>query len=932
MAKNFCGQCGARVTPEQRFCERCGTPLRGAEPPPAKEIPKTRLGMKRPASLPTAPMPPDAVPGPQPQPRPRPSPPPALPSADAFDFDLPRRRRRWPWVVLGLVVLFVGSAAGGWFGAPLITHGLVARYGLPTGDGEAEVAAALVDGAEPEMRIQLASLGAAPAGVTLATPVYDIEPRGDAAGPFEVSLPLLDPGDGRRAIVGHYHDGAWQPLATEVRDGRAIAVTDSFSRFAGFYPEEISPAELRDEARRARLHVNPPRVVYGEVSPEGPVVVFDLRGSNFAFERRPWGRMVTVPRLRLELNRPAPGRPQPSPGSFEDARAGGEPIVWETSAGTGRLGIPLAPLESRYDSYSTVTDRRWELRVVPLYDDGSAGPPSEPVAFYPEVLVAYAYMNRQAPFGDAARATFDQRVAARPLRVVYGGYFRVRDAYNGSLASSARRRWGSLFGGVSGPHIGLTTSATYGGVVTHEWGHYAAHMALGDAYEQSSPAGPHNGWVESSRGLAFTEDLATFLGQWATGRGGVPAPAGAMFGHVRDMSRHPEGEGTLWPRSRDMDAPAVETVPATVLSRLALATSFADVFAIIAADPPRDLLAFVDAAGDAHRERLQPILMDEGVSWRVEGRVVEVTEDGALPQPVEGATIHVRTLDGVELFPHVDDSNDLQPATLADGRFVVRVPPGPVQIVAEKAGLAQREPVQLTVDTTGPTNGEPAALEGDLEMERGLEVVIESPVDGATVDERILVVSGRVELAEGASLETVTLSTASGEVQAPVSGGRFEGRVTLTPGENTVTASASQGEAEATASVTVDAEIDATVLMCELTWTRNGTDVDLWVTDPEGVTTGFTNRRPREGRLLDVDNTRGFGPETYTMSRPIAGEYQIRVNYYRGAGPVGFRVRWCAHEATPRQQCSERSGTLAEANHNGQGPSGNHRFTVTVPR
>ncbi len=932
VARNFCGQCGARTTPEQRFCERCGHRLGGER---AEEIPRTRLAMPKPAVLPTMPTPPGPTGAPARAAEPariysgapaRAAEPSPLP---VYDFEPPRRRRRrWPWIVLACLVALASSAVAGWFAAPVWTRGLAARFALPTFVGDAEVGALPLEGGEEaRFDVRRVSLPSRPADATLATPVFDISPRSPGGGPYEISLPLLDPSDERPVVVGHYTDGRWELLATEVAGGRAIAVTESLSPFAGWFVPVHPP---RSPAEAAGLSVAPPRVLYGEAG-DPPRIVFDLRGSRYARDRRPFGPLYPVVALRVEVNEPEGDRPAPSPNRFRPYLVGGQPLGWDPREAEATLSIPLVPLSRGYDHVTPVSYRRWDLRVVPVFADGSVGSPSAPVSLYPDVLRALTHMNREAPFDPGLRATFDQRVAATPVRVVFGGYAQVRDAYNGSLAWSRRRGWGRLFGGVAGPNMGITLEATYGDVVTHEWGHYAAHMALGDEYEATSPGGAHNGWVESTRALAFTEDLATFLGQWATGAG-VPPAAGAMFGRTRTMSRVPEGEGPRWPRHRDCDAIGVETVPATVMSRLAHDIGFAPVFSTIAAARPRDLVELCAALGPERSDVLQPILIDEGVSFLVQGRVVEITDDPARPRPVVGATVYVRTLGGVDLPTPEADRALVRPVTVEGGRFTVRVPPGEVLLVAEAPGLTQRNRVTFSADATMRTNNrEPQRALVDLEMERGLEVIIESPAPGATVTERIQVVRGRVEMRAGTSLETVTLSTGGAAVQAPLTNGRFEGRVTLAPGQNTITATARTDRGESSASVTVNAEIPATVLMCELTWNRDRTDVDLWVTDPEGVTTGFRDRQPRAGRLLDVDNTRGYGPETYTMSADVPGAYQVRVNYYSGRDPVGFRVRWCVRESTPEQRCGEETGTLSAADRAGSSAAGNHRFTVTVP-
>lgn len=76
----------------------------------------------------------------------------------------------------------------------------------------------------------------------------------------------------------------------------------------------------------------------------------------------------------------------------------------------------------------------------------------------------------------------------------------------------------------------------------------------------------------------------------------------------------------------------------------------------------------------------------------------------------------------------------------------------------------------------------------------------------------------------------------------------------------------------------VDTDIRVT-----LTWDGAG-DLDLRMTDPQGQTCSYSNRKGG-AMILDVDNTTGYGPENISVIDGASGSYGVSVNNYsRGAG------------------------------------------------
>ena len=65
-----------------------------------------------------------------------------------------------------------------------------------------------------------------------------------------------------------------------------------------------------------------------------------------------------------------------------------------------------------------------------------------------------------------------------------------------------------------------------------------------------------------------------------------------------------------------------------------------------------------------------------------------------------------------------------------------------------------------------------------------------------------------------------------------------------------------------------------------LTWDADNTDMDLWVTDPNGEKCFYSHRDTKIGGHMSPDYTGGYGPEEFLLKRAQAGKYFVHVNYY----------------------------------------------------
>ena len=65
-----------------------------------------------------------------------------------------------------------------------------------------------------------------------------------------------------------------------------------------------------------------------------------------------------------------------------------------------------------------------------------------------------------------------------------------------------------------------------------------------------------------------------------------------------------------------------------------------------------------------------------------------------------------------------------------------------------------------------------------------------------------------------------------------------------------------------------------------LTWDADNTDMDLWVTQPDGEQASYSNRATAVGGRMSQDFTGGYGPEEYVIRRAPSGRYRIEAHYY----------------------------------------------------
>ncbi len=191
--------------------------------------------------------------------------------------------------------------------------------------------------------------------------------------------------------------------------------------------------------------------------------------------------------------------------------------------------------------------------------------------------------------------------------------------------------------------------------------------------------------------------------------------------------------------------------------------------------------------------------------------------------------------------------------------------------------------------------------------------------NGGTTDQRVQTVSGRVMNPGGEEA-----STFDGNVFVVHNGNRqqvmptpctssdcqpgewvFNTDLVLNSGSNNiqvVVEDSTGSQVGSSSTFNVNANIPARDLTIILTWATNENDVDLHVYDPNGNEAWYRALTGIPGGSLDLDDTDGYGPETFTVEQATPGQWTVKVRYYATHGvtsDVPATVTVSKHEGTP---------------------------------
>lgn len=65
-----------------------------------------------------------------------------------------------------------------------------------------------------------------------------------------------------------------------------------------------------------------------------------------------------------------------------------------------------------------------------------------------------------------------------------------------------------------------------------------------------------------------------------------------------------------------------------------------------------------------------------------------------------------------------------------------------------------------------------------------------------------------------------------------------------------------------------------------MAWDTDDTDIDMWVTDPNGERASYANRLTYQGGAMSPDATGGYGPEEFSLKAARPGKYGVEAQFY----------------------------------------------------
>ena len=95
-------------------------------------------------------------------------------------------------------------------------------------------------------------------------------------------------------------------------------------------------------------------------------------------------------------------------------------------------------------------------------------------------------------------------------------------------------------------------------------------------------------------------------------------------------------------------------------------------------------------------------------------------------------------------------------------------------------------------------------------------------------------------------------------------------------------------------------------LRAVLSWDADNTDIDLWVTDPNGEKAYYANRLSYQGGAVSRDFTGGYGPEEFSLKKAKPGKYVVQAQFY------GHRQQVVAGATTLQLQLTTGFGTAKQ--------------------
>jgi uncharacterized protein YfaP (DUF2135 family) len=198
------------------------------------------------------------------------------------------------------------------------------------------------------------------------------------------------------------------------------------------------------------------------------------------------------------------------------------------------------------------------------------------------------------------------------------------------------------------------------------------------------------------------------------------------------------------------------------------------------------------------------------------------------------------------------------------------------------------------------TEVQPAKKAESAPQDLAPRVVIDEPASGWT-GLKIVKLRGRV--LNGQNIHEALLTVNSYDRLIPVVEGKFQTDVLLGGNTNYLqirVVNEFGSDSKALKLMTENQRIDLQ-LVCN--WDTDQTYIDLHITDPMGETVLWNHPHSKIGGVLTGYDIYGYGPQIFTLTNAVPGEYTIKINYYEsGQGnPTMARVVVILYQGTERE-------------------------------
>jgi hypothetical protein len=110
-------------------------------------------------------------------------------------------------------------------------------------------------------------------------------------------------------------------------------------------------------------------------------------------------------------------------------------------------------------------------------------------------------------------------------------------------------------------------------------------------------------------------------------------------------------------------------------------------------------------------------------------------------------------------------------------------------------------------------------------------------------------------------------------------------------------------------------DLPAQELLVLTSWDSDDTDIDLHIMSDAGDEVAYYSLEQDWGNL-DIDDTDGYGPETFSSKPEASGnKYRVAINYYsdHGNGPTAVKVRAVYYDASTGEVCDVTAENIMEA-------------------